>query len=158
MCQVNQVAAANKTELPIAEINQFAIDGPSPAYPTFIRCKFHNNCYKCGERGHYARECLKSITNRPQIIPAANQPPVSQPVPVTANIAVNLSMTQLITTSGPPKVVQTIKFEGQLIMEVWNALLEQFGHAQAENKQMKQFVKNVPFDKRNTQPQNIGSK
>ena len=35
-------------------------------------------------------------------------------------------------------------------MEAWNVLLEQLGHAQAENKQMKKFVKKyVPFNKRN---------
>ena len=35
-------------------------------------------------------------------------------------------------------------------MEAWNVLLEHLGHAQAENKQMKKFVKKyVPFNKRN---------
>ena len=52
-------------------------------------------------------------------------------------------MSPLISTSSPPKVVQTITSEGQLPVRVWKALLEQLGQAQAENKQMKQFVKNM---------------
>ena len=43
-------------------------------------------------------------------------------------------------------------------MGAWNALLEQLGQAKAESKQMKVCQKCVPFNKRNTQPQNIGSK
>ena len=67
--------------------------------------------------------------------------------------------TQMIPTVGPPKVVQTITSEAQLPMGDWNALLEQLGQAQAENKQMKKFVKKyVPFKKRNNQDQKQNNK
>ena len=87
------------------------------------------------ERGHYARECS-------EVIPPPAKPPITQ--------AAQDTLTKLISINHPPKVTQTITSEGQLPMEAWNVLLEQLGHAQAENKQMKKFVKKyVPFNKRN---------
>ena len=69
------------------------------------------------------------------------------------------STMQMIPTVGLPKVVQTITSEGQLPMGAWNALLEQLGQVQAENKQMKKFVKKyVPFKKRNNQDQRQSTK
>ena len=65
---------------------------------------------------------------------------------------------QMIPTVGPPKVVQTITSEGHLPMGAWNALLEQLGQAQAENKQMKFVKKYVPFKKRNNQDQKQSTK
>ena len=57
---------------------------------------------------------------------------------------------QIITTTQPPTVVQTIMFEGQLSATVWNTLLTQLSQMQNENKQMKQFVKKyIPYNKRN---------
>ena len=85
------------------------------------------------------------MTSKPQIIPPPNQLPIVQTMPVTQ---MDASTTQLIPITGPPKMVQTITSEGQLPVVAWNALVEQLGQAQVENKQMKQFVKkNVPFNK-----------
>ena len=88
------------------------------------------------------------MTNK-QIIPAPTQPPIAQK---------ETTSTQLIPTVGPPKVVQTITSEGQLPVGAWNALLKQLGQAQAENKQIKKFVKKyVPF-KKNYQNQKQNAK
>ena len=57
---------------------------------------------------------------------------------------------QIITTTQPPKVVQTILSEGQLSTMMWNTLLTQLSQTRNENKQMKQFVKKyIPYNKRN---------
>ena len=79
-----------------------------PTNTAFNRQKFHNNCYKCGERGCYARECPQSLTSKPQIIPPPAQPPIVQTIPVTQKDA---STIQLIPTTGPPKLVQRITSE-----------------------------------------------
>ena len=116
-----------------------------PTNTAFNRQKFHNNCYKCGERGHYTKESPQSLTSKPQIIPPPTQPPTAQTMPDTK---MDASTTQLIPITGPPKVVQTITSAGQLQVGAWNAPLEQLEQAQAENKQMKQIVKKyVPFNK-----------
>ena len=145
--QVNQVTATTQMEQSsvIADLKQIAADGMQPTNTAFNRQKFHNNCYKCGERGHYARELPLSLTSKSQTIPPPTEPPIAQTMPVTQTDA---STTQLIPTTGPPEVVQTITSEGQLPVGAWNALIEQLGQTNSENKQMKQFVKKyISFNK-----------
>ena len=50
--QVNQVTAITQREqIPVmADLNQIVADGMQPTNTAFNRQKFHNNCYKCGER------------------------------------------------------------------------------------------------------------
>ena len=77
----------------------------------------------------------------------ATYPPTSK---VLTSFLDGTVSSQIITASQPPKVVQTIMFEGQLSATVWNILLTQLSQTQNENKQMKQFVKNyIPYNKRN---------
>ena len=75
--QVNQVTATTQREqTPVmADLNQIVGDGMQPTNTAFNRQKFHNNCCKCGERGHYARQCPQSLTFKPQIIPPPTQLP-----------------------------------------------------------------------------------
>ena len=154
--QVNQVMATSENEhMPgIADLNQTAVNGTQPTNAKFSRQKFHTNCYKCGERGQYARECPQSLAAK-QIVLSPGQPPITHVVATQ----MDTSTMQMIPTVGPSKVVQTITSEGQLPMGAWNTLLEQLGQVQAENKQMKKFVKKyVPFKKRNTQDQRQSTK
>ena len=74
--QVNQVTATTQREqTPVmADLNQIVADGMQPSNTAFNRQKFHNTCYKCVERGHYARECPQSLTSKPQVIPPPTQP------------------------------------------------------------------------------------
>ena len=74
--QVNQVMATSENEqMPdIADLNQTAVDGTQPTNAKFSRQKFHTNYYKCGERGHYARECPQSLAAK-QIVLSPTQPP-----------------------------------------------------------------------------------
>ena len=134
--QVNQVMATSDNEqMPdIADLNQTAVDGTQPTNDKFSRQKFHTYCYKCGERGHYARECSLSLAVKQIVLPPA-QPPITH-MPAAQ---IDTPTMQMIPTVGPPKVVQTVTCEGQLPMGAWNALLEQLGQAQAENKQMKKI-------------------
>ena len=76
--QVNQVMATSKNEqMPdIADLNQTAVDGTQPNNAKFNRQKFHTNCYKCRERGHYARECPQSLAAKQIVLPPA-QPPIT---------------------------------------------------------------------------------
>ena len=154
--QVKQVMATYDNEqMPdLTDLNQTAVDGTQPTNATFSRQKFHTNCYKCGERGHYARECPQSLAATQIVLPPA-QPPITL-VPATQMDTPTMHM---IPTVGPPKVVQTITSEGQLPMGAWNVMLEQLGQTQAEKKQMKKFVKKyVPFNKRNDQDQKQSTK
>ena len=96
----------------IANIDHITTDAAQTN--TFNRLKFNNICHRCGERGHYARECPQILTNK-QIIPAPTQPLIAQK---------ETTSTQMISTVGPPKVVQTITSEGQLPVEAWNILLK----------------------------------
>ena len=135
----------------MANLDHITAEGAQPN--TFNRQKFHNNCYKHGERGHFAGECPQIFTSKQQIVLPPAHPP--QTVPVTHTSA---PTTQIIPTAGPPKVIQTIISEGQLPTGAWNALLKQVGQAQAENKQTKKFVKKyVPF-KKNYQNQKQNAK
>ena len=98
------------------------------------RKKSDNNCFKCGERGHYARECLVGT-----IESNSTYPPTSKVL--TSSLDGTVSSPQIITATQPPKVVQAITSEGQLPTSMWNILLTQLTQAQNENMQMKQFVK-----------------
>ena len=138
--QVNQVMATSENEqIPdIADLNQTAIDGTQPTNAKLSRQKFHTNCYRYGERGHYARECPQSLATKQIVLPPA------QPAITHVHAAqMDTPTTQMIPTVGPPKVVQTITSKGQLPMGAWNALPEQLGQAQAENKQMKKFCRSM---------------
>ena len=55
--QVNQVAVTTQREQTpmIANVDHITTDAAQTK--TFNRHKFNNNCHRCGERGHYAREC-----------------------------------------------------------------------------------------------------
>ena len=104
--------------------------------------KSDNNCFKCGERGHYAHEYPMGTTE-----PNSTNPPT--PKVLTSSLNGTASTPQVITATQPPKVVQTITSEGELPTSVWNSLLTQLTQAQNENKQMKQFVKKyIPDNKR----------
>ena len=105
--------------------------------------KSDNNCFKCGERGHYVRECPMGT-----IEPNSTYPPI--PKGLTSSLDGTASSPQIITATQNPKVVQTITSEDQLPTIMWNTLLTQLIQAQNENMQMKQFVmKYIPYNKRN---------
>ena len=105
--------------------------------------KSDNNCFKCGERGHYACECQMGT-----IEPNSTYPP--SPKVLTSYLDGTASSPQIVTATQLPKMVQTITSEGQLPTSIWNTLLTQLTQAQNENMQMKQFVKKyIPYNKRN---------
>ena len=138
--QVNHVMATSEDEhMPdIADLSQTAVDGTQPTNAKFSRQQFCTNCYKCGERGHYTRECPQSLATK-QIVLSPAQLSIIH-VPATQ---MDTPTMQMIPTVGPPKVVQTITSEEQLPMGAWNALLEHLGQAQAENKQMKKLLRST---------------
>ena len=77
----------------------------------------------------------------------ATHPPTSKVL--TSSLDGTVSC-QIITTTQPPKVVQTIMSDAQLSTAAWNTLLAQLSQTQNENKQMKQFVrKYISYNKRN---------
>ena len=94
--QVNQVMATSENEqMPdIAHLNQTAVDGTQPTNAKFSRQKFHTNCYKCRERGHYARECPQSLAAK-QIVLSPVQPPITR-VPATQCICQLCKFFQLL--------------------------------------------------------------
>ena len=93
--------------------------------------KSDNNCYKCGERGHYAQECPTGATDgNNQFYCNATHPPTSKVLTGSLNDTVS---SQIIHTTQPPNLVQTIMSEGQLSTTVWNTLLTQF-HIPKETK------------------------
>ena len=107
------------------------------------KMKSDNNCFKCGERGHYAHECPMGT-----IEPNSTYPPTPNVLP--SSLDGTASSSQIITATQPPKVVQTITSEDQLPTSMWNTLLTQLTQVQNENMQMKQFVKKyIPYNKRN---------
>ena len=112
-------------------------------YDSTKKKKSDNNCFKCGERGHYALECPLVMGNTTYSCKTK--------VPTSSLDGTQIS-SQIITATESPKVVQTITSEGQFSASMWNTLLMQMNQAQNENKQMKQFVKKyIPYNKRNHQ-------
>ena len=111
------------------------------SYDSTKKKKSDNNCFKCGERGHYAQECPLVMGNTTYSH--------NTKVPTSSLDGIQIS-SQIIAATEPPKVVQTIPSEGQFSASMWNTLLTQLKQAQNENKQMKQFVKKyIPYNKRN---------
>ena len=61
--------------------------------------KSDNNCFKCGERGHYACECQMGT-----IEPNSTYPPT--PKVLTSSLDGTDTSPQIVTANQPPKVVK----------------------------------------------------
>ena len=140
--KINQISADTTNQQQQNTTQAGSMQNTRPFDPNRKK-KSDNNCFKCGERGHYAHECPMGT-----IEPNSTYPPT--PKVLISSLDGTASSPQIVTATQPPKVVQTITSEGQLPTSMWNTLLTQLTQAQNENMQMKQFVKKyIPYNKRN---------
>ena len=148
--KVNQITAdtRNQQHHTVTQVSSAPNAKPYDLTHFCWKKKSDNICYKCGERGCYVQECPTGTTDgNNQFYSNATHPPTSK---VLASSLYGTVSSQIITTTQPPKVVQTIMSESQLSTTVWNTLLTQLSQTLNENKQMKQFVKKyIAYNNRN---------
>ena len=105
--KVNQITADTKNQQHhiVMQVSSAPNAKPYDLTHYYRKKKSDNNCYKCGERGHYAQECPTGTTDgNNQFYSNATHPPTSKAV--TSSLHGTVS-SQIITTTQPPKVVQT---------------------------------------------------